>query len=487
MPHVDSPQSQIRFSASRADITPPLGIYWRMWGAATHDHAIGVHRPLTATAAVFEPNSPSDSGGEKDRLALVSLDHCLLGKDEAELVISAICQRCSISPSQVLLTFTHTHSAGLMSLDRVGLPGGELIPDYLQKVAKTCAELVASAIVNAEPAVITYGTGRCDLAQHRDFWDEENQLFVCGYNPQGKSDDTVLVARITNEAGKVCGTLVNYACHPTTLAWENRLVSTDFPGAMREVLEGATGGAPCILLQGASGELGPKEGYVGDVAVADRNGRQLGHAALSALESLAPPLTQFEYQGPVVSGATLGDWRHKPLSRERQVEIRTWQRTSDQLAIPYRSDLPTREGTDELLAKYTADEEIAHKTGDAPAARDARAMIERQTRLLRRLAQLPAGKAYPFDVHVWRMGDAVFVAVPGEHYSYLQTHLRARFPGRILFVITLTGGWGPSYVPIRETYGKGLYQESIAVLEPGSLENITAELARRIEQLVGKG
>ena len=484
MPHVDSPQSQIRFAAARADITPPLGIYWRMWGAATHDHATGVHRPLTATAAVFEPYSSSDSGGGNDRVALVSLDHCLLGKEETELVVSTICKRCSLDASQVLLTFTHTHSAGLMSLDRVGLPGGELIPTYLREVADTCAELVASAIAKVEPAVITYGTARCDLAQHRDFWDEDNQLFVCGYNPKGHADDTVLVARITNASGKVCGTLVNYACHPTTLAWENRLISTDFPGAMRETIEGATGGAPCIFLQGASGELGPREGYVGDVAVADRNGRQLGHAALSAIESLAPPLTTFEYQGPVVSGATLGDWRHKPLCQERQVEIRTWQRMAEVISVPYRSDLPTREGTEELLAKYTADEEIAHKTAGATAARDARAMVERQTRLLHRLAQLPAGKAYPLELQVWKMGDAVFVAVPGEHYSYLQTHLRARFPARILFVITLTGGWGPSYVPTRETYGKGLYQESIAVVEPGSLEKITEEIATRVRKLL---
>ena len=101
MPHVDFPQSHVRFAASRADITPPLGIYWRMWGAATHDHATGVHRPLTATAAVFEPLAAVDAGGEKDRLALVSLDHCLLGKEEAGLVISAICNRCSLTASQV--------------------------------------------------------------------------------------------------------------------------------------------------------------------------------------------------------------------------------------------------------------------------------------------------------------------------------------------------------------------------------------------------
>ena len=72
MPHVDFPQSQVRFAAARADITPPLGIYWRMWGAATHDHATGVHRPLTATAGVFEPLAIADAGGMKDRLALVS-------------------------------------------------------------------------------------------------------------------------------------------------------------------------------------------------------------------------------------------------------------------------------------------------------------------------------------------------------------------------------------------------------------------------------
>src|SRR3954464_12783934 len=35
---------------AREDITPPVGIYARSWGAAKHDVAAGVHRPLTATA-----------------------------------------------------------------------------------------------------------------------------------------------------------------------------------------------------------------------------------------------------------------------------------------------------------------------------------------------------------------------------------------------------------------------------------------------------
>src|SRR5262249_37493223 len=148
---------------------------------------------------------------------------------------------------------------------------------------------------------------RCRLAANRDYRDESSGQYVCGFNPSGPADDTVLVARAADEAGRTVATFVNYACHPTTLAWQNSLISPDYVGAMREVVEQAAG-APCVFLQGASGDLGPREGFVGDVAQADRNGRQLGYAALAALEGLPPPATRFRYAGPVVSGATLGTW-----------------------------------------------------------------------------------------------------------------------------------------------------------------------------------
>ena len=117
-------------------------------------------------------------------------------------------------------------------------------------------------------------------------------------------------------------TLFNYACHPTTLAWQNRLLSPDYIGAAREVLEDAFG-APALFLQGASGELAPRDDYVGETAVADRNGRQLGYAAAAAIESLPPPGTRFVYTGIVGSGANLGTWEYQPCdagaaARERR-------------------------------------------------------------------------------------------------------------------------------------------------------------------------
>src|SRR5205823_1610698 len=207
-------------------------------------------------------------------------------------------------------------------LSRVNLPGGNLIPPYLEQLAERIAGIVRQARQAVQPAMLAYTTGRSPLVGNRDFWDEATKQFVCGFNPEGAADDTVLIARASDMQGKTMTTVVNYGCHPTTLAWENTLISPDYPGAMREVIEEATG-APCVFLQGASGDLGPREGFVGDSAVADRNGRQLGYAALAALEALPPPGTCFRYLGPVVSGATLGTWEHEPLDEpERRVAAR---------------------------------------------------------------------------------------------------------------------------------------------------------------------
>ena len=59
MTRVDTPQTRCRAAFAQADITPPNGIYHRMWGAALHEVATGVHRPLMATAMLVEARSTS--------------------------------------------------------------------------------------------------------------------------------------------------------------------------------------------------------------------------------------------------------------------------------------------------------------------------------------------------------------------------------------------------------------------------------------------
>ena len=53
---------------ARRDVTPPVGIYARQWGAARHDVAEGVHRPLALTALALRESSVSSA------LVLLAMD-----------------------------------------------------------------------------------------------------------------------------------------------------------------------------------------------------------------------------------------------------------------------------------------------------------------------------------------------------------------------------------------------------------------------------
>lgn len=485
MRHVNTPQGQCRLGVARCDITPPIGIYHRMWGAATHERATGVHRPLTATALVFQAHD-LPLGTETEQV-LIAVDHCLLWAREMDTLLTALEARTGLAREQISIAFSHTHASGLMDLNRVHLPGGDLIPPYLDRLADRLSQIIIQARASVRPATLTYTKGRCPLAAQRDFWDEVSGQIVCGLNPEGPTDDTVMIARATDFEGKLIATVVNYACHPTTLAWENTLISPDYPGAMREVVEEATG-APCVFLQGASGDLGPREGFVGDPAIADRNGRELGYAVLTALEGLPPPLTRFDYKGPVVSGATLGAWQHVPLDEEsRRKKARWWMRRRV-IDLPYRPEIPTLEQTRTERENWLEKERAFLATGDTARARDCRAQVERQDRWLTRLATLPPGKTFPLPVTLWQVGDGFWLMLEGEFYHALQRELRERFPDLPLMVATVVNGARPTYLPTREAYGKGIYQESIAVLEKGCLEQliqaIGSELQSRQKHLI---
>lgn len=446
------------FGVARREVTPPVGIYSRSWGAATHDVAEGVHRPLTATAGVFAPLA-----GDGPTLALVALDVGWFPYGPDELALrEAIMERAGLGEAQVLVQLSHTH-AGANTNSRIEhRTGSELIAPYLERLTAQVCDAVAEAQSAATEAFVTYGHGRCGLAANRDFWDAEAERFACGYNPDGAADDTLLVARVADARGRTLATLFNYACHPTTLAWENRLLSPDYVGAAREVLEAAFE-APALFLQGAAGELAPRDNYVGDPAVADRNGRQLGHAAAAAIEALPPPGTRFVYTGIVASGANLGTWAYRPCDGAQLVEA------GRLAAVGTGVDLERKEDIGVV-------ESLSGSSPDSPQERE-----KAMRRELLRLA-LGDGPVHRMPIWAWRLGEALLLAVPNEPYSVFQVELRQRFAGTPVVVLMTTNG-GVGYLPPRETYGSGLYQEQQSPYAPGCLEQALEAAAAALEPL----
>lgn len=449
---------------ARRDTTPPHGIYARMWGAATHDLAQGTHRPLTATALALR----SGDGGPT-RL-LVALDLAMLGDignpGDAQRLLDPVRAALDLAPGRLVVNCSHTHAAPWSATSRSHLPGGELLAGYLDQIGRAICDAGREAVARMAPATLTWATGRCDLATNRDLPDPAPgaDRVVCGYNPAVTADDTVVVGRVSREAdGSVLATIVNYACHPTTLAWENTLISPDFIGAMRELVESHTDGAPCLFLQGASGELSPAHQYRGDPAVADQHGRRLGFSALAALAGMLPPGQSLVFDRVVESGAPLAVWLPRPFTPSATL-------TGE--AVDVRLPLKPMPTLDELEAQL--------------AATDDRVSAERLFRKSQIVKSLAHDGAHVAPAWVWRIGDSLLVAHPNEAYSCFQEKLRRAFPGRTVVVMN-TSGPELGYIYPPELDGLDLYQVWQTPFGPEALGVLTDACIAEGERLLADG
>ena len=71
------PYARCRAGVARRDVTPPVGIQSRCFGAALHETAEGVHRPFTATALAL-----AELEGDGSPMVLLAVDIGWLEKDE---------------------------------------------------------------------------------------------------------------------------------------------------------------------------------------------------------------------------------------------------------------------------------------------------------------------------------------------------------------------------------------------------------------------
>jgi hypothetical protein len=391
---------------------------------------------------------------------LITLDALLFWPLAAEKIRSTIQTRFGLKPQQVIFHPSHSHSAPFLAARHVDRPGGELIAPYLDSIPGVCCDLIIGARAVAREAVLSWAYGRCALAFNRDAIDGASGRDICGLNLLEKADDTVLVGRVTDMGGEIMATIVNYACHPVSLGGANRLLSPDYIGAMREVVQNETGGALCIFFHGASGDLTPRRSYEANVEAADQNGRELGYAALSTLASMFPPGQQLQYVGIEESGTPLGVWRLTPkptVSEELSAQVVT-----TQLKV---RDMPSRSEIQAKLATATE-----------------RFEIERLERTLGRREQVGDNAENDFSFTVWRLGDAFIVSTPAEPYSQFQVDLRERFPKTAVAVLNLSNG-STTYLPKPSAFTHDVYQVRVALYENGSLQKITAEASSAIDAM----
>jgi hypothetical protein len=257
--------------------------------------------------------------------------------------------------------------------------------------------------------------------------------------------------------------LVNFPCHGTVLAYENKLLSPDWVGPMRRVVEQALPGARCLFFQGAAGNQGPVEGFTGDLAVARRLGSILGHQAAAVALQIETVRREPRFEGFVESTAFQAK-QHWRVLGPRDATLKFAART---IEVPRR--------------RYTAGDiaDMERRVAEAKSRLDGSHMSQAR---LRRLQDLLAAWKRPHDasplpveVKILRIGDVAIVSMPGEPFAEIGAAVKKASPFPFTLFCGYSNGRTGDYMPIESEYKLGGYEVERTPYGVGAAEKVIEE------------
>ncbi len=407
--------SPLRAGAARIDITPDP--------ASLPASSQGILDPLYARAIVLESGA--------SRAAMITVDAGSVPDAVWQSVTQQLQKDFGIPPANVLLTATHTHSAGGRSID------------YVAKIV----EAVSRARQQLAPARMGYGIGVSYINVNRNIIDRETNRWWEGPNYEGPSDKTVAVLKFERLTGQPIAVYYNYAVH-AVLAGQLDQVSGDIPGAASRYIEDSLeDDAVAVWSTGASGDQNPiyfQQTYeLREIRIKEYAARGVD------ISNAMPPGGQgLDRQNPRVA---------KLMSQQRQMVLSMGQFLGEEVLHVVR----TTERTD--TAASLAGAATTVQCPGRERIDKGRAGFEGSYK-----------DAGPVDIRlgVLRIGDVMIGAVNAEVFSPIAQRLKRESPYKATMMATLTNGSARSgYIPDDESFGKYTFEVLSSRLQPGCAES----------------
>jgi len=250
--------------AARKDITPPEDCLLDGFAGRTHG-AEGIHDSLTVTAAAFSRDG--------ETAVFVGLDLLELTDKQVDEIKKRIEALYSIPGHRIFLNCSHTHAGPLLAsrFNRDFCPeGGLCYPDesYVKNMLDAVVSAVGDALDKLSPSTAYYAEGETSIGINRRAKDKSIYkgpaagyigIFANIPNPEKAIDRTCPVILVKDSDGTEKFILFGAACHPTTMSHPNYLVSAEYPGVARALIEEKHPGTLSLFIQGIGGDVKPKQ------------------------------------------------------------------------------------------------------------------------------------------------------------------------------------------------------------------------------------
>jgi hypothetical protein len=458
---------QLLAGTGRRCTNPPPNIAHGGWGAQKHEQAEGIDMDLWVTALAL-------SDGNTKALIL-DLDIQILTNERADQIRLAVSRATGVPVQNIRASATHTHTGPVPYKSWIE-KGYEMVGPWFEKVSEWSAEAAHEALANLRPVQIRSGRGACRINTNRRASTPAGERFL-GVNPDGPCDREVIVIKLDQADGSPLVTLVNYACHPTIMGPPTRVITPDYPGAMKRIVEAAVGGK-CMFLLGAAGDQGPVVGFQGDSNVYRNFGAILGHEVARVALSLDHLPSQTNFREVIPSGAPLGMY-DAICSSLQTLPLRVVER---EILVPLREGLPEKKAAGEKLNFWKSKLQLARERKDAAAMTEATYMARRADIQLRMADDFGGKTSAGVRAHFLTFGDVALVGCNIEPFCEIGMAVKKESPFPVTCMSGYTNG-RMAYLATAEEWPKGGYEVENSPFGQNAAEALTREIVETLQAL----
>lgn len=249
--------------SARKIINPPLGMK-RPALRLFADPLQAVESDLSATAVVLS--------NQINKVVIIGIDISVIYMPDALEIRRLIGEAVGTTASHVLINFSHTHSGPALPDFVADIPEQmRLQHAYRKRLISWLVEVAAEANERLQPARIGADWGEAPVGIYRREIGPDGRD-VLGEDPSVPIDNAVGVIRVDNLEGQAIAILFSYGCHTVTMGPRSKVISSDFPGPARELVENCFGGL-AIFLQACGGNVNPVHGIGYEVDCRDTKNR----------------------------------------------------------------------------------------------------------------------------------------------------------------------------------------------------------------------
>jgi hypothetical protein len=388
-------------------------------------------------------------------VAIIALDLAVIPLRRVDEWRRRIADAIGTTPSHVMINLNHTHSGpGLPDYPPEFSFQRPMLEAYQDMMVARMIEAAIDADRRLQDARIVAGWGQSRIGVNRRETGPDGVVFL-GEVPDAKIDPAVGVVRVDDLNGQPLAILFSYGCHPVVVGPRSPVISPDFPGAAREVIEKVWGATP-LFLQACGGDVMPVGGmgYETDCRDAkNRVGAMLAGEVVKVTAELRSHVRRGErtwLRSLLGKGMTLTPW--VPVDGETCTFLGAATEVIDLDLL----ELPS-------IAEAVAIRDERHRELEEATAGGGERSVQVATRFAawadRLVEAVQAGrpKTWEFAIQAIRVNDVVLVGLSAETFAGTGLAIKARSPFAHTQVLGYTNGC-VCYLPRAQDYPSGGWQ-----------------------------